>query len=409
MSTHSGTKRILIVDFMYPLPENIGRRMRTMNFVRFFRKYGLVDLLYFHTESETVEEKDAFNKEFYIRHPSYAGEKERSWNEKVAGRLGRLLKKRPWMVTDWPSVARNEYVSIINQGNYDMVFCRYILETDPLFQLTEEQKRRIILDYDDVFSESLFGFHAKHLSKISLTIKDSIQRYFLLNYERKCLDFGVVLFTTQHDKEQVAGKNNRRNAFVVPNIYPCNQIKEEIGSGYPNLNTFLFIGALNYGPNVEGLKWFVETIFQPVRKCLENSRLLVVGRQPSSEVRAICDSVPQIELHPDVPDVTSYYRESGIVVVPILTAGGTRIKILEAGIAGRPVVSTPMGAYGLDATDGKDLLLFNDKNTFLECLGKLRHKSTYESISANMKSLVKHTYSPESFNRTMEEAIHHLM
>ena len=97
------------------------------------------------------------------------------------------------------------------------------------------------------------------------------------------------------------------------------------------------------------------------------------------------------------------------MVVPILTAGGTRIKILEAGIAGRPVVSTPMGAYGLDATDGKDLLLFNDKNTFLECLDKLRHKSTYESISANMKSLVQHTYSPESFNRTMEEAIHHLM
>ena len=380
-----------------------------MNFVRFFRKFGLVDLLYFYTESEKVEEKDIFHKEFYLRHPSSAGEKEKNWNQKVMGRLERLLKKRPWMITDWPSVAQNEYVSIVNEGNYDMIFCRYILDTDPLFKLTAGQRKRVILDYDDVFSESLFGFHTKRDGNATSKIRGNIQRNFLRNYERKCLDFGVVLFVTQHDKEQVAGNNDRKNAFVVPNIYPGDQFKEEIGSGYPHLNTLLFIGALNYGPNVEGLKWFVETIFQPFRKRLENSRLVVVGRQPSEEVRALCSSVPQIELHPDVPDVTPYYRKSGIVVVPILTAGGTRIKILEAGIAGRPVVSTPMGAYGLNATDGKDLLLFNDKNTFLECHDKLRHKPTYESIAANMESLVKNSYSPESFNRKMEEAIHHLM
>ena len=409
MAKHSGTKRILIVDFMYPLPENIGRRMRTMNFFRFFREYGQVDLLYFYRESEEVEDKEVFHKEYYIRHPSCDGEKENSWNRKVTGRWKRFLEKRPWMITEWPSEASREYISIVNDGKYDIIFCRYILETFPLFQLPIEQKKRVVLDYDDIFSDSLYGFHATHDETISSRLKGKIQKQFLFNYEKKCLEFGVVLFTTGTDLEKVAGKNEKHNAFVVPNIYPGNPFQEGIGCGYPNRDTFLFIGALNYGPNVEGLKWFIETIFQHVQRHVAHPKLLVAGRQPTPEVKTLCDSVPNIELHPDVPDVAPFYRQSGIVVVPILTAGGTRIKILEAGIAGRPVMSTPMGAHGLDATDGKDLILFNDENSFLKGHQKLQDRSAYDSMAGSMKSLVQDLYSPESFTRKMEEAIRPLM
>lgn len=179
--------------------------------------------------------------------------------------------------------------------------------------------------------------------------------------------------------------------------------------GYPNRNIFLFIGALNYGANVDGLKWFIETIFQQGQKHVENPTLLVVGRQPTPEVKALCNSVPNIELHPDVPDVKPFYQQSGVVVVPILIAGGTRIKILEAGIAGRPVLSTPMGAHGLDAIDGKDLFIFNDENSFFGGYRKLQDQDVYDSIAGNMKSLVHDLYSPESFQRKMEEAIRPLM
>ena len=409
MPPYSGTKKILIVDFMYPLPENLGRRMRTMNFVRFFRKYGPVDLLYFYRESEEVEDKEVFHKEYFIRHPSCDGVKEKSWGKKVTGRVNRFLKKRPWMITEWPPQASREYISIINEGNYDIIFCRYILETSPLFQLPMEQRKRVVLDYDDIFSDSLYGYHATHDEKISSSVKGKIQKHFLFHYEKKCLDFGVVLFTTRTDREKVAGNNKKQNAFVVPNIYPGNHFHEGMECGYPKRNIFLFVGALNYGPNVEGLKWFIETIFQRVQKHVENPMLIVAGRQPTPEVKTLCNSVPNIELHPDVPDVKPFYQQSGVVIVPILTAGGTRIKILEAGIAGRPLLSTPMGAHGLDAIDGKDLFLFNDEHSFMEGYQKLQDKAVYDSMAGNMKSLVHDLYSPESFQRKMEEAIRSLM
>jgi glycosyltransferase involved in cell wall biosynthesis len=402
----SGQKKILVIDFLYPLPENIGRSMRTMNFVRFFRKYGDVDLLYFYPKSEEADGGGVFNKEFFVRHPTGDGTKERKWHQKIRGRSERLLKRRPWLITEWSSEGRRKYLSIVQAGNYDIVFCRYVLDTYPLFDLPETLKRRVVLDFDDVFSESLYGFYAKYDVKILSRIKNWIQKYFLMAYEKKCLEFGAALFVTRHDQEKVAGKGKKGNTHVIPNIFPCNVFFDDgPGSGYPNRDTFLFIGTLDYAPNVEGLKWFIDSVFKPVSERAGNARLLVVGRAPTPEVRTLCGSVPDIELHPDVPDVLPFYKRCGIVVVPILAGGGTRIKILEAAMAGRPVLATPMGANGLDVIDGKDLFLFTDKKTFMESCDKLNDKEVYDSVVCNMKFLVKDRYSPESFAGRMAEAI----
>ncbi|PWB62048.1 MAG: hypothetical protein C3F14_10610 [Deltaproteobacteria bacterium] len=402
-------RKILVIDFLYPLPETIGRNMRTMNFVRFFREYGSVDLLYFYPKPDDAGTAGVFRKEFFIRHPSGEGYRENRWHQKIAGRTERLLRKRPWMITEWSSRDIETYISIIRDGGYDLVFCRYILDTVPLFRLPENLRKRVVIDYDDVFSQSLYGFIAKYDSNPLSRMKDRFQKHLLVNYEKKCLRFGAALFVTRHDLKNVAGDGGLPNAHVVPNIFPCGiAAGNGLGNGYPKRNRFLFIGTLDYGPNVEGLKWFVDSVFRKVAGRVENARLLVVGRAPTSEVKALCDSVPDIELHPDVPDVLPFYRDCGIVVVPILAGGGTRIKILEAGMVGRPVLATPMGANGLDVTDGKDLFLFTDGSTFLESCNRLNDRNVYDSVAGSMKSLVENLYSPEAFNRKMTEVLRSL-
>ena len=177
-------------------------------------------------------------------------------------------------------------------------------------------------------------------------------------------------------------------------MYP---LPENIGRRMRTTNFVRFF--CKYGP-VDLLYFYRES---------EEPDIDLAGRQPTPEIKTLCDSVPNIELHPDFPDLKPFYQQSGVVVVPILTAGGTRIKILEAGIAGRPVLSTPMGAHGLDAIDGKDLFLFDDDNSFMGSYQKLQDKAVYDSMAGNMKSLVRNLYSPESFQRKMEEAIRPLM
>ena len=397
-------KKILIIDFIYPFPENIGRKMRTMNFVRFFKKYGTLDLLYFYDQSKEVDDPGIFTNEYLIQ---YRGYQEKKLFQTIKGRWKRILERRPWLIRDWPPNQLKKIIDIMMNGKYDIIFCRYILDTYPLFNLPLKLKKRVILDFDDIFSEGgIFDSRVKYGSHGYDKLRNNLQKYLLVQYEKKCLNFGAALFVSKYDLKKVAGFKETNNTFVVPNIYPANMsFDEECGDGYPKRNTYLFIGTLNYGPNIEGLKWFIDTVFKNGKNGRKNETLLVVGRNPSDKVVEICRSENNIELHSNVPDVKPYYEQCGIVVVPILTAGGTRIKILESGVAGRPVLSTPMGAFGLDVEDGKELLLFSDRNSFDESINKLNDKELYDSLIRNMKNLVKDLYSPDSFNAKMEEVI----
>jgi len=74
-------------------------------------------------------------------------------------------------------------------------------------------------------------------------------------------------------------------------------------------------------------------------------------------------------------------------------------------MAGRPVFSTTFGAYGLDVTDGKDIMLFNDRDGFIERYERMNIKETYENIKDNLKETVETKYSIESFDKGMKEVI----
>jgi len=176
---------------------------------------------------------------------------------------------------------------------------------------------------------------------------------------------------------------------------------------FKNINHFLFVGALDYRPNIEGLRWFVETIFSRINNEIgKDMKLVVVGRNPVEEIRQLCEMTPNIELHANVPDVKPFYEKCWIVVIPILSGGGTRIKILESAMAARPVVSTLFGASGLDVSDGKDLMIFNDKTSFLEKVEKLKEKEIYDAIVFNMRNVVEKNYSLKAFREAMAQVLH---
>ena len=177
------------------------------------------------------------------------------------------------------------------------------------------------------------------------------------------------------------------------------------GSGYINRRTLLFVGTLDYEPNVAGLKWFLDGIFPKVKERYHDVRLLVVGRRPPEDLVRTCRQHPGVELYPDVPDVGPYYEKCGAVVVPLLAGGGTRIKILEAAITGRPVLSTPLGAHGLGCVNGVHLMLFTDEGSFLERFKRLDEEGTYRDCVEKMHAVVEERYSPAAFDRAMEDVV----
>lgn len=165
--------------------------------------------------------------------------------------------------------------------------------------------------------------------------------------------------------ERVTG----RAVTVVPNgvDLACVQRAPLAGTDPASL---VFVGAMRYRPNADAARWFVETVLPAIRRVLPGASLALVGADPPDDVRALART-PGVTVTGTVPDVRPWLQGAGTVVVPLRAGGGTRLKILEAFAAGRPVVSTTLGAAGLDVDDGEHLLLADTPEAFAQALSRL--------------------------------------
>ncbi len=122
----------------------------------------------------------------------------------------------------------------------------------------------------------------------------------------------------------------------------------------------LFTGTLNYGPNSQGIVWFVDNVWPQVVASIPDARLDIVGRNPPRSVVALAAD-PRIDVVGPVAEMGPYFARANVVIVPILTGAGIRVKIIEAMAAGRAIVSTSLGSEGLPYVQPDQHLLVADK------------------------------------------------
>jgi glycosyltransferase involved in cell wall biosynthesis len=130
----------------------------------------------------------------------------------------------------------------------------------------------------------------------------------------------------------------------------------------------LYLGALDWRPNLDALRLLLERIFPAMRAKVAGARLLIVGRHPPDWLRRGVLGVEGVELHADVPDVRPWLESSAVLATPLRIGGGSRLKILEALACGLPVVSTRIGAEGLALRPGEDYTLADTPEEMIEAL-----------------------------------------
>ena len=119
----------------------------------------------------------------------------------------------------------------------------------------------------------------------------------------------------------------------------------------------LFLGSLDWRPNQDAVSLLLNDIFPKVRQQLPHATLALVGRHPPDWLRTQAAACPGVELSANVPDVRPFLARCTLLAVPLRIGGGSRLKILEALATGTPVVSTRIGAEGLNLKPGRDLLV----------------------------------------------------
>ena len=158
------------------------------------------------------------------------------------------------------------------------------------------------------------------------------------------------------------------NALSIPNTYP--EPIRQMGSvevGDPPV--VLLQGSLRYAPNIDGAEWLVTEIGPLLRKRMPTAQIRLVGRATAGVERH--DNPPQVVVTGLVPDIEPELERADLAVVPLRIGSGTRLKILESFAHRIPVVSTRLGADGLDVEDGVHLLLADDAESFAEACERL--------------------------------------
>ena len=126
-------------------------------------------------------------------------------------------------------------------------------------------------------------------------------------------------------------------------------------SGAP---TVTFVGHMGYLPNIDAVTWFCREIWPQILAAVPSAQFFIVGRSPRPSVLALASD--SVHVTGEVASVAEYLRTASVVVVPLRAGSGTRLKIYEAMAAGRPVVSTSLGAAGLDVHPGQDIVIADD-------------------------------------------------
>ena len=130
----------------------------------------------------------------------------------------------------------------------------------------------------------------------------------------------------------------------------------------------LFLGSLDWRPNLDGVRWMLETIWPAVREQESRAVFQVVGRKPPKDLRTLIERTPGAELHADVPDVRPFLERAGMMAVPLRIGGGSRLKILEALATALPVVTTKVGVEGLRLKHQQHVTVADDPTAFADAI-----------------------------------------
>ena len=183
----------------------------------------------------------------------------------------------------------------------------------------------------------------------------------------------AVIVVSGSDQTLLLKQNEHLKTFIVPNI-----VSPELQVQQINTKELIFVGGYNWFPNVDGIVWFVENIWPSVKARVQDATLSIIGSHPTSEVNEL-NKFPGVKVLGYVPDTAPCLKQAAISIAPLRYGGGMKGKVNEAMAFGLPVVTTSVGAQGLNAVSGQHLLIADSPNEFAEAIVQLLDNPTYRS------------------------------
>jgi len=295
-----------------------------------------------------------------------------------------ILSLKPRSIVDTFSPEMAEAITkILNEQNYDLIIAS---------QLQMAAYYRYFKNIPAIFEEFEIGlFHDRAFSLDGrIRIRHALTWFKLRRYLSQLLDSFQACTVTSKQERYLFVRNfssHKSQVEVVPNCLDLSEYQDIKTKEKPN--TLIFSGPFKYRVNYRAMLWFIREIFPLILEQVPDVQLIITG---DHENLALPPS-QNVTLTGYVNDIKSLIASCSISIAPLLSGGGTRLKILEAMALGTPVVATSKGAEGLDVISGENILLADSPADFANCVKSLlKNEGLRQELAKNARDRVQKSY-----------------
>lgn len=306
-------------------------------------------------------------------------------SDPFAKRLIQLLKNNEFDVVQLETLYLAPYIPVIRKHSKAMVAMRaHNVEHEIWQRITDNTSAGPKKWYLQYLTQKLKRFESEQLKQ-----------------------YDILVAITQRDLETYQKLGYQNEAVVTPIGIDAEDYNANFTSFRKDLS-ISFIGSLDWMPNLEGLNWFLDNVWKEASQLYPQLKLHIAGRNTPDWMRQL--ELKNVVVHGEVPDAPTFINQHSIMVVPLLSGSGMRAKILEGMALGKVILTTKMGLEGIDAQNGKEVMIADTPKEFIERLQFCYiNKSSLEKMGRDAKDFVNNHYDTLAIAKKLQKAYESLM
>jgi glycosyltransferase involved in cell wall biosynthesis len=388
--------RILWVKADKLLPVHNGGNIRTYHVLRYLSARHQLTFYSYYGGAPDPDYERELQRQLPGSVALCTGKRELSGAARGFDYLAHLRAQPPYAVSRFAHApVQKQLQAWFREERFDVAVCDFL---DAAVNFPGKLSLPSVLFQHNVESE-IWRRHAATAANPAKKMMYGMEFRKMLRYERAALSkFHHVIAVSENDRVLMTRWVDADRVTVVPTGVDLAEYSPDPSSpGAANSAAahtepaplITFVGAMDWEPNVDGVEYFCGEIWPAIKAEMPQARLRIVGRNPDRRVQKWASSAVghtsdghtsvghtsdghtkdgSIEVTGRVPSVIEHLRQSAVVIVPLRIGGGTRLKIYEAMATGKAVVSTTVGAEGLDVQHGRDIILADDPASFSQAV-----------------------------------------
>ncbi len=374
--------RILYIAHRIPFPPNKGDKIRSFNEIKYLSKRHEIHLACLIDNDKDVEHVKILEK--------YCSSVNAVKIDKRLAKMRSLLSltsNRPFSLAYFFSRdLKRKIALLLNEHKFDLILvfsssmAQYVIDSEGIAR---------VMDFVD--ADSFKWLQYATYTKFPLSAIYKIESKRLGNYENEIIEgFRHCIVITEKELEVLKNNSNKDKLSVISNGVDLDYFFFRTDECDPN--TIVFIGAMDYFANIDGVMYFYEEIYPYIRKQIPEVKFYIVGNNPSKEILKL-NGLNGVIVTGFVKDIRPYISKAAVSVVPLRIARGIQNKVLEAMAMGVPLITTPQALEGIQAQTGRDVIMESKPEEFAKKVVEIiKDRKLQKLLSGNGRLLVEKKY-----------------